>query len=375
MKKVVLFIIPLIIIMGCASGGRPAGAAGGDSPGIDLDAAIKEAAAQMEANLPRQTKIALVSVASSSVQLSEYIINRLEAALVGGRKLVVVDRANLDRIREEQGFQLSGEVSDESAKAIGQLLGAGAIVTGSFINLGDVYSLTLKAINMETAAIAASYPADVAKSTRIETLLAGGGAVRTVPPSPPAPAAPPQPPAPAAPPQPPAPAAPAPVYRVGDRGPAGGWVFYDMGFYMDGWRYLEAAPQDFPLSVKWTSAGIGTFSTETGVGTGRQNTSYLVSFLRDKGETTRAAQVVSVPGYGGYDDWFLPSRDELNLMYENLRRQRLGDFSNNAYWSSSGGITTGLDWNLVAWQVNFSDGAQTRVSCSVDASVRAIRRF
>jgi hypothetical protein len=44
---------------------------------------------------------------------------------VGSKKLVVVDRANLDRIREEQRCQLSGEVSDESGKAIGQLLGAG----------------------------------------------------------------------------------------------------------------------------------------------------------------------------------------------------------------------------------------------------------
>jgi hypothetical protein len=51
----------------------------------------------------------------------------------------------------------------------------GAIVTGGFANLGDVYSLTLKAINIETATVAVSYPADIAKSARIETLLASGG--------------------------------------------------------------------------------------------------------------------------------------------------------------------------------------------------------
>jgi hypothetical protein len=56
-------------------------------------------------------------------------------------------------------------------------LGAGAIVTGSFTDLGDVYGLTLKAINMETAAVAVSYPADIAKSSRITTLLAAGGGV------------------------------------------------------------------------------------------------------------------------------------------------------------------------------------------------------
>jgi hypothetical protein len=50
----------------------------------------------------------------------------------------------------------------------------------------------------------------------------------------------------------------------------------------------------------------------------------------------RTAQAVSVPEYGGYGDWFLPSIDESNLMYENVKKQRMGDFSNNVYRSSSG---------------------------------------
>jgi hypothetical protein len=374
MGKIVFCVIPLLVVLtgcvgaapGTGSGGRlfespskPAGSSGG----IDLDTAIKEAAVRMEGRLPGGTKVALVSVASSSAQFSEYVISRLEAALVDGNKLVVVDRANLDKLREEQGFQLSGEVDDNSAKSIGKLLGAGAIVTGTFADLGDMYSLTLKAINIETATVAVSYPADIARSARVEALLVSGGGAGTgrraaqgggsaaVPP------------------------VSAREYKIGDEGPAGGIVFYDMGFYMDGWRYLEAAPQDFPLKVKWTTAGIGTFTTETGVGTGKQNTSFLVSFLEGKGETLRAAQVVSVPAYGGYGDWFLPSRDELNLMYEILKKQRMSEFSNNVYWSSSGGIRHGTDWNLVAWQTNFSDGAQNRVSCSADGLVRAVRRF
>ncbi|MDR0707943.1 MAG: penicillin-binding protein activator LpoB, partial [Treponema sp.] len=159
MKKTVCYVIPvLMVLMGCLSGGKAAAETSGGSPGMNLDSAIKAAAAQMGENLPGGTKVAIVSVASSSAQLSEYIISRLEAALVNGRKLVVVDRANLDKIREEQGFQLSGEVDDSSAKSIGKLLGAGAIVTGGFADLGDVYSLTLKAINIETATVAVSYP-------------------------------------------------------------------------------------------------------------------------------------------------------------------------------------------------------------------------
>jgi hypothetical protein len=183
MKKISFYIIAIaaLLITACASssGSSPAKPAG-SSGGMDLDAAIKEAAGRMERNIPEGTKIALVSVASSSAQFSEYVINRLEAALVDGGKLVVVDRANLDKVREEQGFQMSGEVDDDSAKSIGRLLGAGAIATGSFTSIGDMYTLALKAINLETATVAVSYPADIARSTRIEALLAsGGGAAAT----------------------------------------------------------------------------------------------------------------------------------------------------------------------------------------------------
>jgi hypothetical protein len=173
-NKVFGIILLIMLIMGCV-GAKPAVYSGG----MDLDTAIREAAMRMEKNLSGGTKVALVSMASSSVQFSEYVINRLEAALVDGGKLVVVDRANLDKVRAEQGFQLSGEVDDDSAKSIGKLLGAGAIVTGSFISIGDMYSLTIKAINIETATVAVSYPADIAKSTRIEALLASGGGAGT----------------------------------------------------------------------------------------------------------------------------------------------------------------------------------------------------
>jgi hypothetical protein len=331
---------------------------------MELDAAIREAAGQMEANLPGQTKVALVSFASSSSPLSEYVINRLEAALVGGKKLVVVDRANLDRIREEQGFQLSGEVSDESAKAIGKLLGAGAIVTGAFTDLGDVYSLALKAINMETAAIAVSYPADIAKSTRITTLLAAGGAGTqagnrsggTAARAPAAPAAP-----------------PAQVYHVGETGPAGGWIFFDKGFYAEGWRYLEAAPQDYSTKVQWGAKATVGVSTRSGMGSGKINTELVASALKRSGETMTAAQVADAVEYNGYGDWFLPSMDELNLMYENLKLQGIGKFSSEWYWSSTENSAGASRW----WAdgMDFSNGRSLMLEKNTSAWVRVCRQF
>ncbi|MDR1256171.1 MAG: penicillin-binding protein activator LpoB [Spirochaetaceae bacterium] len=145
------------------------------SGSITLDEAIAQAAARMEARLPAGTEMALISVSSPSQTFSKYVLDRLESMLVNNGKLVVVDRANLDKVREEQGFQMSGEVSDESAKAIGKLIGANAIVTGSLISIGNSYQLTLKAINMESAIVAASHQADIANDERVRALLASGG--------------------------------------------------------------------------------------------------------------------------------------------------------------------------------------------------------
>jgi hypothetical protein len=134
--------------------------------GITLDEAIAKAAARMEEGLSAGTEVALINVESPSLAFSKYVLNRLESALVSGMKLVVVDRANLDKVRAEQGFQMSEEVSDESAKSIGQMLGAGATVTVSLTDLGDFYDLTLKAIYVEQAKVAASVPADITKDGR-----------------------------------------------------------------------------------------------------------------------------------------------------------------------------------------------------------------
>ena len=58
---------------------------------------------------------------------------------------------------------------------------------------------------------------------------------------------------------------------------------------------------------------------------------------------------------GGYRDWFLPSKDELNLMYRSLKVRGLGGFSSYYYWTSS--ETPGSYPNR-AWSQRFSDGLQ-----------------
>ena len=160
------------------------------------------------------------------------------------------------------------------------------------------------------------------------------------------------------------------TYSLRDIGPAGGLIFYINPNYMtDGWRYLEAAP----ASTEWTGKQWGGYETliegtAVGIGTGQSNTTIIMTWLNDHSETDRAAQVCDALVYGDYSDWFLPSKDELNKMYTELKLKGVGGFA-DYYWSSSEFSAYG------AWIQGFSDGIQTNDNKNITFRVRAVRAF
>ena len=199
------------------------------------------------------------------------------------------------------------------------------------------------------------------------------------------------------------------VYDVGDVGPAGGYVFYDCdadnksgnadGLISTecGWRYLEAAPEDlsgryrFGYYIaegdKYCSAVGG---TSTAIGTGKANTEALVKAMGNETYTgdlypekgiyaAKACADYSITVDGiVYDDWFLPSKDELNLLYENLFSKNLGAFRHDyysSYWSSSEYTRSPSDSNSRAWVHNFSNDYQCDSYRYLDDRVRPIRAF
>ncbi len=126
-------------------------------------------------------------------------------------------------------------------------------------------------------------------------------------------------------------------YAIGTVGPGGGYVFYDKGSDVDGWRYIEAAPYgwfdggDDPLMI-WGGYGISIGTAES-VGTGRNNTELIVNEL---GNNYYAAKICESAIINDLSDWFLPSIEEVNLMYDILLLNNLGNLLNEYdYWSSS----------------------------------------
>ena len=155
---------------------------------------------------------------------------------------------------------------------------------------------------------------------------------------------------------------------IGTSGPAGGIIFYDKGSYSDGWRYLEAAPSD-QGKVEWGGYTWGGTPTTVGgtdmtIGSGKSNTEKIVTAL---GTGNYAARLCYDFELGGYDDWFLPSKDELNELYK--QKDPVGGFASNRYWSSS----EYSSYN--AWLQYFGSGSQFDNNKYYDTRVRAVRAF
>ncbi len=154
------------------------------------------------------------------------------------------------------------------------------------------------------------------------------------------------------------------TYNLGDTGPAGGIVFYDKGEFTDGWRYLEAWTADEDEPYQWKTDQTWTTGTSEGIGTG-----YVNTYSAMTGTEHPAAEVVRDATHGGYTDWFLPSKDELDLMYDNLKAEDMGDFETVWYWSSSE-----VSANISAYQ-SFGNGNQRNIDKTRVHNVRAVRAF
>lgn len=152
------------------------------------------------------------------------------------------------------------------------------------------------------------------------------------------------------------------TYAIGDTGPAGGIIFY-----ISGSTHYEASPVDLSNGVRWHNGSyLTTGATGTVWGTGKTNTDLIISV---QGEGTYAASICKNYVLNGFNDWFLPSNQELMAMYFNLKNEGIGDFSNSRYWSSS------EHSNLYAWAADFSLGGSATVFKNDSYAVRAVRSF
>ena len=136
--------------------------------------ALKNAASYLEKRIPSKTKLAVlrVTVKNANSAVSEYIMDYLSSYLVNTGKFTVVDRHNQEAIQRELDFQTTEEVDNRTAASIGQKVGAQTIILGSY-DAGAVKRLTIRAIDVEKAAVSGIRPVLV-KSDAVLKALEGG---------------------------------------------------------------------------------------------------------------------------------------------------------------------------------------------------------
>jgi len=134
-------------------------AAASSSAAAGIEGALERAATQLVQKVSQQSRIAIVYITAIDRNTTDYIVGELEVILLN-KGYFVVDRSQLDMIRKEQNFQLSGEVDDATAVSIGKIAGASAIITGKIDGEGNLRRLRLRILDTQNARVlgAASEP-------------------------------------------------------------------------------------------------------------------------------------------------------------------------------------------------------------------------
>ena len=155
-------IVALSVLIACATVAEE---------GLSLTDAIEQSAENICADLPEGSRVVIAAWDSSSVGLSDYIVEELTGALFE-QGMEVADRQNLEYVYRELNLQMSGDVSDESAKSVGKFLGADLVITGQLTELGGPYRYRANAIHVETAVRGSVTRLDVRGTRRTVRALA-----------------------------------------------------------------------------------------------------------------------------------------------------------------------------------------------------------
>jgi hypothetical protein len=149
-------------------------------------------------------------------------------------------------------------------------------------------------------------------------------------------------------------------FNIGEKY-GGGIIFYIDGTGKHG---LIAAFSDQSSVTQWGCYGTSIGSTGGAIDKGQTNTTAIVNGCSDEGI---AALICHNLVLNGFNDWFLPSKGELNRMY--IKKNVIGSFANDEYWSSS-------EYDIyTSWTQDFTTGKQERSAKKNLKNVRAVRVF
>lgn len=287
--------------------------------------------------------------------ITEYFIT--EYAATG--KATVVDRNSFEKIRAQQNFQNTDWSNAEKVAKLGESLNASQVIVGQLLKFREEIITAIKVVDVNTTEILAGKTErvkDVAqlfdKIPSICNELADSSRKTPL------------------------------KFKIGDIGPGGGIVFYvsEIAFPVhngDGTsqmcNFLEVSPIDLG-TVSWISSTKFNPRTSDGLGAGMINTYNIIKSDTNRSVVNNAAYLCSqyYTGTTKKGDWYLPSKVELDLIYQNLVSGKTDKYNfRKSFWSSS----AYNDLNVCGQ--NFSNGGyQYYANLKNDTySVRAVRAF
>jgi len=137
---------------------------------VTIDAAIKKIASYFSNNLASKSNVALIAFETENKTLSDYIFEEFWIYFEDNSSFGLVDRKNLEMINKEMSYQLSGMVSDDSAKSIGHQFGPQTLVYGKLVQMGKEYRLSVYATDVERATSSVR-AANIKSDKRLAALL------------------------------------------------------------------------------------------------------------------------------------------------------------------------------------------------------------
>jgi hypothetical protein len=119
----------------------------------------------------------------------------------------------------------------------------------------------------------------------------------------------------------------------------------DAGYIAGEVHGIIVASEDLATDPQWGCRGAEVGGTSRTIGSGRANTASVAAFhdnlpayytnprqCHNANDGTVAAKLAEDAEINGFSDWFIPTRDEALVLFEN--RELLGGFSSDDYWSS-----------------------------------------